>query len=400
MARTVKSQTESRSAKRPVALLFGLGYSAKALLPFLRSAGYDIVATVRSQEKADRLSQKTGVKVLPFTGHVSAQLTQAISKASIILSSVPPADDGTDQVISAIPNIAKLAAKCEWAGYLSATSVYGDRQGQWAFEDELLYPTTKRGKNRITAELAWLESGLPTHVFRLAGIYGPNILGQARNAFNRLRSGEVRAVIKPGHIVNRIHVHDIAAAVMVSIKTPDTGQVYNIADGNPAPPQDVLDFAADLIGEPRPPHIDFATAELSPMARSFYLETKRIDSSRAKRDLGWAPLHSNYREGLCDIYRKANFGPQAFRLAGHVMVPEADLEAVRRELPGHKKATLEEPGCLRFDVFQDIKDKYKFHVFEVFKSEEAFRVHKARMQGTDWIKASANVERFYTVSKA
>ncbi len=400
MARTVKRQTESRSENRPVALLFGLGYSAKALLPQLQSAGYDIIATVRSQEKADRLSNKTGVKVIAFTGHVDRDLKKTITSANIILSSVPPADDGTDQVISAIPNIAKLAANCEWTGYLSATSVYGDRQGKWAFEDELLYPATKRGKNRIMAELAWLESGLPVHVFRLSGIYGPNILGQARNAFSRIRSGQVRSVIKPGHIVNRIHVNDIASAVMASIDKPDAGQVYNISDGNPAPPQDVLDFAADLIGEPRPPHIDFTEAELTPMARSFYLETKRIDNSRAKKDLDWKPQHTSYRDGLCDIYRKANFGPEAFLLAGHVIVSDADLEAVRRELPGHKKATIGEPGCLRFNVFQDLKDKYKFHVFEAFKSEADFRTHKKRMQGTDWVKASANVERFYTVSKA
>ena len=396
MGRTVKSQTES-SGK--TVLIFGLGYTAKALLPHLKSAGYNVVATVRTAEKAKRLSAVTGIKIIPFTGHMDEPLKAAISNTNIILSSIPPADDGTDQVMTTFPKIAEMAKRCEWAGYLSATSVYGDRGGKWVFEDELLYPTTQRGKNRIAAELAWLESGLPVHIFRLAGIYGPQIFGQSRNAFDRLRSGRVKAIIKPGHIVNRIHVGDIARAVMASINAPDPTQIYNIADGNPAPPQDVLDFAADLIGETRPPRANFETAKLNPMARSFYLETKKIDNNRAVKDLDWTPRHANYREGLCNIYRLGQFGPKAFVIAGHIIVPPEDLDAIRRELPVHKKATLKEPGCLRFDVFQDLESKYKFHVFEVFKSEKAFQAHKKRMQGTAWVKASQNIERSYVVSK-
>jgi len=195
-------------------------------------------------------------------------------------------------------------------------------------------------------------------------------------------------------------VEDITRALMASLGRPDPGRIYNIADGQPAPPQDGLEFAADLISEPRAPRMDFADAELSPMARSFYSETKRIDISRAQDELGWVPLYPNYREGLGEIYRRQNFGPNAFVLAGHILVPESDLMAVQRELPGHRAATLAEDGCLRFDVFPDLQNKNKFHVFEVFKSETAFRLHKKRMQGTAWSQASANVERFYTVRKA
>lgn len=395
MGKTVKSQTDS---SRPSVLLFGLGYTAKALIAPLKAQGFDIIGTVRSSDKSQRLAKLMDVQTIVFNGPVSQELADAVAKAQIIISSVPPADNGDDPVISAFPTLAQQASNCRWAAYLSATSVYGDRAGQWAFEDELLYPTTRRGRNRALAELRWLESNLPVHIFRLAGIYGPDKFGQVRNAFQRLQMGTVKAVIKKDHVVNRIHVDDIAAAMFASLDRPDPGRIYNLADGHPAPPQDVLEFAADLIGTTRPDRIPFETAEISPMARSFYRETKRIDSSRAQRELGWAPQFSNYRDGLCDIYRR-RFGPETFVLAGHILVPDADLEAVRRELPGHRVSTQAEEGCLRFSVFQDMKNKNKFHVFEAFTSEEAFRVHKKRMQGTNWVKASANVERFYTVSK-
>ena len=395
MGRTVKYQTDR---SRKTALLLGVGYTAKALIKPLKARGFDIIGTVRSPEKAAMMASRLSIDTLVFSGAANPDLDEALGKAHIIISSIPPRSE-SDPVIKAYPDIGAKAARCEWAGYLSATSVYGDRQGHWAFEDELLYPVTQRGRKRIEAELAWLETGLPVHVFRLAGIYGPELFGQSRNAFDRLRNSDVKAVIKPDHVVNRIHVEDIAKALLASLAQPDPGRVYNIADGNPAPPQDVLDFAADLIGEPRPPHVDLATAEISDMARSFYAETKRVDISRARRELNWTPALPTYRDGLCEIYRQ-EFGPDTFVLAGHIRVPDSDLEAVRRELPNHREASLAEDGCLRFSVFQDLKDKNKFHVFEVFKSEAAFRIHKKRMESTDWVKAAANVERFYTVSKS
>ena len=400
MVKRVKSQTDSSEGDKPLALLFGLGYTARALIAPLKARGFDIIGTVRSDEKAAELAETLSVKTLVFNGHVSKALRTAIAKSQTIISSIPPADDGRDPIISAVPNMAKLAQNCQWAGYLSATSVYGDRGGQWAFEDELLRPSTQRGRNRAEAELAWLESELPVHIFRLAGIYGPDLFGKSRNAFERLRHGRAMAVIKPNHVVNRIHVGDIISALLASMDRSNPLQIYNIADGNPAPPQDVLEFAADLISEPRAQRVELATADISPMARSFYAETKRIDIGRAKRELDWTPEFPTYRDGLAEIYRLENFGPEVFLLAGHILIPDADLEAVRRELPGHRDATLAEDGCLRFDVFQDLGNKNKFHVFEVFKSEAAFRLHKKRMEGTDWVKASANVERFYTVRKA
>ena len=290
MPRRIKSQSQ-------IALLLGAGYTAKAMITPLLARGYNIFATTRSPEKASAL-KTLGVTPIIYNGHLNVALQGSLGDAEIILSSIPPHDDG-DPFLNGLPKtLAGLTPKARWIGYLSATSVYGDRQGQWAFEDELLYPLTRRGKNRAQAELQWLESETAIHVFRLAGIYGPG-----RNGFKRLRQGKARAVIKDGHVVNRIHVDDIVTALLTSIDKPDPLKIYNLADGHPAPPQDVVNFAADLIDVPRPPQLHHDTADISDMARSFYTETKRIDISRAKQELGWEPKYNNYRLGLMATLR-------------------------------------------------------------------------------------------------
>lgn len=296
MVATVKNQTESRKPKQ--VLLFGVGYCARALLPLFKARGYDITGTTRSPSKAKSLAVELGIKMVVFNGGLYKGLRDVMAGADIILSSIPPTDKG-DPVMRCIGDDFKsLAPKVSWAGYLSATSVYGDREGKWAFEDELLHPVTQRGWNRQRAEIAWLESGAPAHVFRLAGIYGPEISGLSRHPFGRLRSGKGRSVIKPGHVVNRIYVTDIASAVMLSIDNPNPVYVYNLADDEPSPPQDVLNYAADLIGVPRPPEYDYIKADLSNMVRSFYNANKRVSNSRIKAELGWEPEFKNYREGL------------------------------------------------------------------------------------------------------
>ena len=291
MPRHIKTQSSKRSAK-PTALLLGAGYCARALIPQLHQRGLNIIATARSSEKAAKLGV-LNVQALIYKGAPNEALLSALAQAELILCSIPPNMQG-DPFLGVLPSpVTTLAPRARWVGYLSATSVYGDRKGQWTFEDELLYPVTQRGKNRSLAELQWLESGLPAHVFRLAGIYGPG-----RNPFARLRAGTARAVIKEGHIVNRIHVEDVARAVLASIDKPNPVRIYNIADNHPAPPQHVLDFAAKLIGAAPPKRIDHESAELSDMARSFYVETKRISNTRAHEELGWAPLYENYKQGL------------------------------------------------------------------------------------------------------
>ena len=268
------------------ALLIGAGYTARALVPALLARGIRVVVTTRNGT-----CDLEGVRCLTFDGTASPELGQAFKAADIILSSIPP-DRGTGED-AALRAFGHLETKASWIGYLSATSVYGDRDGGWAFETEWPTPGLGRGRHRAEAELGWLETGWPAHIFRLAGIYGPG-----RLPFAKLRNGTARAVIKSGHIVNRIHVADIVSVVLASIDTPDPQAVYNIADGNPAPPQDVLDFAARLLDLPPPPRVDVNDLQVSDMARSFYVESKRIDITKAQRELGWIPRYPDYRAGL------------------------------------------------------------------------------------------------------
>ncbi|MGB0906186.1 MAG: SDR family oxidoreductase [Maricaulaceae bacterium] len=286
---------------RKTMLLIGAGYTARHMVPSLIARGFEVIATSRKPEGLESL-RALGATAMLFDGQITSEMIAVCERATHMISSVGP-KSGADPILAS--GIAKHFQALRWGGYLSATSVYGDRQGKWAFEDEYLYPTTARGRARIEAELGWLETDLPMHIFRLAGIYGPaGASGPARNPFARLRAGTAKAVIKPGHVVNRIHVEDIISALYASMERPNPAQVYNIADGHPAPPQDVLRFAATLIGAPMPQEVDFSDAELSDMARSFYTETKRIDITRTRSELEWEPRYEDYKSGLKAIADK------------------------------------------------------------------------------------------------
>jgi nucleoside-diphosphate-sugar epimerase len=181
-------------------------------------------------------------------------------------------------------------------GYLSTTGVYGDRGGDWVDEESALDPVNERSRLRVEAEAAWLQRDLPVHVFRLAGIYGPG-----RSAFDRLRAGRAQRIVKPGQVFSRIHVADIARVLAASMAAPEPGRVYNVADDEPAPPQDVIEHAAQLLGVEVPPAVPFESADLSPMARSFYRESKRVANDRIKRELGVKLLYPDYRAGLAAV---------------------------------------------------------------------------------------------------
>ena len=274
-------------------LSFGHGYSAKALTQLLLRQGWRIAGTTRSADKAQTLAA-TGIEPLVFPG---ADVTAHLDTATHLLISAGPDADG-DPVLRKVGDaIRARAAQFEWVGYLSTTGVYGDHGGGWVDEDTPLSPSTRRGQWRREAEAAWADiPGLPLHIFRLAGIYGPG-----RGPFAKVRAGTARRIIKKGQVFSRIHVEDIAQVVAASIAQPNPGTAYNLCDDDPAPPQDVIAHAADLLGLPVPPAVDFETAEMTPMARSFYAESKRVRNDRIKDELGVKLIYPTYKEGLAAL---------------------------------------------------------------------------------------------------
>ncbi|WP_299152922.1 SDR family oxidoreductase [uncultured Tateyamaria sp.] len=274
-------------------LSFGHGYSAKALTTLLLPQGWQIIGTTRSAEKADVLA-RTGITPMVFPGE---DMRAVIPSATHLLISAGPDADG-DPVLRALGDvIAAGATRFEWVGYLSTTGVYGDHQGGWVDETTALTPSTRRGQWRKEAESAWAAiPGLPLHIFRLAGIYGPG-----RGPFAKVRSGTARRIIKKDQVFSRIHVEDIAQIVAASVTQPNPGAIYNLCDDDPAPPQDVIGHAADLLGLPLPPAEDFETADMTPMARSFYAESKRVRNDRIKGELGITLRYPTYKEGLAAL---------------------------------------------------------------------------------------------------
>ncbi|MEM7188188.1 MAG: SDR family oxidoreductase, partial [Pseudomonadota bacterium] len=217
--------------------------------------------------------------------------------ASHLLISAGPTEDGDPVLAAAGEAISARAAKFAWAGYLSTTGVYGDRGGDWVDETSACEPSTRRGQWRLQAETSWRDiPDLRLHIFRLAGIYGPG-----RGPFSKVRARTARRIIKPGQVFSRIHVEDIATVLEASISQPAPGTVYNVCDNLAAPPQDVLAHAAELLGVPLPPEVSIEEAEMSPMARSFYAESKRVSNRRIREDLGMTLKYPTYREGLAAL---------------------------------------------------------------------------------------------------
>lgn len=273
-------------------LSLGHGYSAAALARRL-GPGWRIIGTTRSAEKAARLVRE-GVEPLIWPG---ADLGSAFAAATHVLASIAPDAAGDPVLARHGAAIAAAAPHLQWVGYLSTTGVYGDHGGGWVDEGTPLLPTTTRGRQRLLAEEQWqalaARSGLPLHIFRLAGIYGPG-----RGPFEKVRNGIARRIVRDNQYFSRIHVDDIAAVLAASIARPDPGAIYNVADDDPSPPEDVLTEAARLLGLPLPPEVPFEEAEMTPLARSFYAESKRVRNDRIKRELGVRLVYPDYRAGL------------------------------------------------------------------------------------------------------
>ena len=285
----------------PRLFCFGLGYSAQALAEGLLGQGWQVGGTVRRGGKATLTDSR--IATLAFDGTAPSEAVRAaLSEASHILVSVPPEEAGCPVLSCHGADIAAEARHLKWIGYLSTIGVYGDHGGAWVDEETKPEPVTARGRRRIEAERAWTElgaqTGIPLAIFRLAGIYGPG-----RSSLDRLKRGEARRIIKPGQVFNRIHVGDIAAVLSASIANPPAlPRIYNVCDDEPAPPQDVIIFAARLLSLAPPPEEPLATADLSPMAKSFYAENKRCRNARIKRELGVRLKYRNYRDGLTALF--------------------------------------------------------------------------------------------------
>jgi len=273
---------------------FGLGYAARRVLA--RLPGVEASGATRDLQTA-RAWRRDGVAAWAVDDPAARPaLKAALHGAETLLVSAPPDENGDPALqrfggtIAAAPALARVI-------YLSSVGVYGDRDGAWVDELSAPAPGSARARRRLAAEREWRAfaeaRGARVDVLRLAGIYGPG-----RNALEKLRRGEARRIVKPGQVFNRIHVDDVAAVAVRLIEAGGPGGLWNVADEEPAPPEDVIVFAAELLGVAPPPAEDFATARLTPMARSFYDDNRRVDVGKLRRELGYRWLYPTYRDGL------------------------------------------------------------------------------------------------------
>jgi nucleoside-diphosphate-sugar epimerase len=267
--------------------IFGLGYSSLAIATLAMRRGFSVSGTTRSAEKAERL-RGLGIEAFLFPSpsprREEGLMEETLASATHILSSIPP-QEGVDSVLPLIDSSARYLA------YLSTTGVYGDWGGEWVDEASELRAGNARLRGRVAAENAWRARG--GHVFRLAGIYGPG-----RSAIEDIRAGGARRIDKPGQVFSRIHVEDIAQAVVASMEKPNPGSVYNVCDDMPAPSHEVVAYGCGLLGVEPPPLVPFAQAELSPMGREFYAANRRVRNDKIKAELGVSLLYPDYRAGL------------------------------------------------------------------------------------------------------
>ena len=282
---------------------FGLGFSAQALAERLAQQGWEIAGTARDAPKIAQLRAK-GYDAARFTGgETNPDLADLLQGTTHLLHSIPPGTEGDPVLAHYRDEIAKLDS-LKWIGYLSTVGVYGDQQGRWVDESTTPKPNSARTEARVKAERAWLdfgeETGVPTQVFRLAGIYGPG-----RSVFDKLKAGTARRINKNGQVFSRIHVADIASVLEASIARPRAGAIYNVADDEPAAPGDVVAYAAEIMGVPPPPEVDFEEADMTPMARSFYEGSRRIGNRLIKSELGVCLRYPTYREGLAALSSRA-----------------------------------------------------------------------------------------------
>ena len=278
-------------------LCFGLGYSARVLAARLSAQGWRISATTRGGPVSAAIA--THYPTARFDGSTPLN-SDVFDDVTHVVVSAPPGSTGDPVLAQHLGDFAARAKQFQWVAYLSTTGVYGDHGGGLVTEETPLTPNTERGHKRLLAEQQWLalwrSHGLPVHIFRLAGIYGPG-----RNPLLSLIDGTAKRVIKPNQVFSRIHVEDIATVLEASIADPHPGRAYNVCDDEAAPPQDVVEYGARLLGLAVPPDTSVDEAELSPMARSFYADSKRVSNHRIRQELGVKLAYPTYRQGLAAL---------------------------------------------------------------------------------------------------
>jgi len=281
---------------------FGLGYSAGFLARELVAEGWSVAGTARDGLGCARRAGEGFAMEVFSRARPLADPAASLAGASHVLVSIPPDAQG-DPVCDLYGALLARLPGLLWLGYLSTTVVYGDRGGGWVDEDSALLPSGERGRRRVAAEIAWRalhrRHRLPVHVFRLAGIYGAG-----RSALDALRHARAQRIAKPGQVFSRIHVVDLVAVLRASMAHPRPGAIYNVCDDDPAPPEEVVAYAAGLLGLPPPPLVPFDQAALSPMARSFYDDNKRVSNRRLKEELGIALRYPSYRDGIAALLRE------------------------------------------------------------------------------------------------
>ncbi len=284
--------------------IFGFGFSSQAIAESASGTFTSICGTTRSDEKAEEI-QKQGYHAELFDGSmIKPELSQHLEKCTHLLISISPGDD--DPVLSVLPrNLIDACPNLQWIGYLSTVGVYGNHDGAWVDEETEPKPVSKRSIQRMGAEKAWKatakKANVPLGIFRLSGIYGPG-----RNAFASISNGKSRRLVKPGQVFNRIHREDIGTAVNQAMRL-NIGGIFNITDNEPSPPQDVVTFAHELMGSAAPPEIDFETADLTPTARSFYGENKRVSNAKSKSALKMEYAWPDYRSSLRRMWEEGSW---------------------------------------------------------------------------------------------
>lgn len=278
-------------------LILGCGYTGTRLAHWLLKRGTSVQITTRTGSALLGLDVPT--YAFAYGDQTQPLASEALVGVTHILSSIPPAKDGVDPVVALLLHTLQ-SLDLQWFGYLSTTGVYGDTQGAWVDETSELKPSNVRSQHRVNIEAKFLAANLPTHIFRLPGIYG-----SGRSIFERLQSGKIKHIDKPGHVFSRIHVDDIVQTVGTSMLNPNPTNIYNVADDEPSEPSTLIIKVHQLMGSPPPTAIPFDPEQMSPIAASFWKDCRRVSNQKIKEDLGVELLYPTYREGLQAIWDAA-----------------------------------------------------------------------------------------------